>query len=310
MKEEDCAQCILPTKRTGLIVQLISSVSIGQIVMLGVGAYLGLIFAVSGIEYWSSNPPGHSWVKYDKVAIGDFWDIFYFNSITILTIGYGDFVPNGAGARVLSVAEAFLGTGIITITLSALIAKFLSPPTDAIVFSKYAYYCTEVQTFMVIYMNTTRNRVVNADQSAYFKLAGDWGVTSAVRSPLITRAVQTFYNAQVSEQEIVEKLDIDHLDDPRDVLRFGISGQIGAGSFSVAMEYDRSDIIVLPNRKRLTGYSGFWDVKLDDAKFQSMFHYRPQGSPTLVEYVRNRRQQIPMPDLRVGTNQKGAGEEE
>ena len=209
MKEEDRSQCILPTSRTGLIVQLISRVSMGQIMMIGLGAYMVLIFAISGFECCFSNP-NHSWVRSGDLAIGDFWDILYFNSITILTIGYGDLVPNGAGARTLSVAEAFLGTGVITITLSALIAKFLSPPTDAIVFSKYAYYCTEVQRFMVIYMNTTRNRVVNADQSAYFKLAGDWGVTSAVRSPLITQAVQTFYTVQVSEHEIVDKLDIDH----------------------------------------------------------------------------------------------------
>lgn len=183
-----------------------------------------------------------------------------------------------------------MGTGIMTVTLSALIAKFLSPPKDAIVFSRYAYYCYEPQKFLVIYLNTTRNRIVNADQSSYFKLAGNWTVTPSDRSPLITRAVQTFHVARVPKKVLVARLDIDRPDETRDLLRFGISGQLGGSSFSAGIEYNANDILVIPNRDELTAFPGFWQPNLKDEKFLRMFHYRPDNAPTLVEYVRAQRQ--------------------
>ncbi len=289
MREEDSSQCILPANRTGSIVRWIDSVSLISIVFLGVATYLAVVLGCSIIEYGCSRPPEQTWVKSTDRVVESFWDILYFNFITVLTIGYGDYVPNGTGARVLAVVEALLGTGIITLTMSALIAKFLSPPKKAIVFSRYAYYCRDQEMFMVIYLNTTQNRVVNADQSAYFKLARDWDVTPPARSPLITRAVQTFYTVRVPEEEIIDKLNLDDPNDPRDLLRFGISGLIGGGAFSVAIEYAPAEIVVLPNRDALTAYPGFWNVDLKDPQFPTMFHYRPEGSPTLIEYVQNSR---------------------
>lgn len=300
MKKEDRARCNLPTTRIGLIVQGLDAVTIAQIVLIGAFIYLAVPLSVSILEWKCSHAPVDTWVKSGSDGVGDFGDVLYFNLITILTIGYGDYVPNGTGARFLSVVEALAGTGIVTVTLSALIAKFLAPPKDAVVFSKYAYYCTESQKFLVIYLNTTRNRIINADQSAYFKLQGNWSVTSAFRSPLVTPSVQTFYAARVPEAEIVDKLDTDHPDDALDLFRFGISGQIGGGAFSVAIEYDPTEIIVLPNRDLLKSYAGFWDVNLKDPEFQQMFHYRPDDAPTLIEYVQNRRMNKPMPSLQVG----------
>ena len=104
------------------------------------------------------------------------------------------------------VLEAILGTGVLGITLAALTAKFLSAPKNAVVFSRHAYYCTEDDNFLVIYLNTTRSRMVHAEISSYFKLGGDWMVGPSASSPLVTRAVQTFFTDFVPEDQLVDLL--------------------------------------------------------------------------------------------------------
>ena len=178
----------------------------------------------------------------------------------------------------------------MTAMLSALIAKFLSPPKDAVVFSKYAYYCREPEEFLVIYVNTTNNRVVNAEITDYFKLGGDWSILPASKTPLITRAVQTFHTVRWPVDDIIERLDTANPISRRDAFRFGISGQIGNGSFSTAIEYGSDDILVIPNRDELTAFAGFWFPDFEDAELQRMFHYRPKAALTLVEYVKTARQ--------------------
>jgi hypothetical protein len=297
MKLEDLSQCELPKKRTGAVVRWIADTSICEILLWGLIAYIVPVVVVSGIESLAPCSAETAWVKAGAVGETGFWNLVYFNFITMLTVGYGDYAPHGYGARFLSVAEALWGTGVLTVSLSALIAKFLSPPKKAIVFSRYAYYCIDEERFMVVYLNTTQKRIVNADQSAYFKLKRDWRVTPPVRSPLITQSVQTFYTVGVSKDDIVAELNIDDLNDPTDRLRFGISGLIGSASFSVAIEYGPGEIVVIPNRSDLTAYEGFWGVQedarkwLSDDNFRRMFHFRPDGASTLVEYVKTNRQE-------------------
>jgi len=285
MNNEDESLCHLPKRRTGLRVEWLTSWPMWLIALIGLALYLAVVAITSAVE-WYSSEAGHSWVKAaDGSAVG-WWDIVYFNFVSILTIGYGDYSPNGVGARSITVLEAILGTGILGITLAALTAKFLSPPRNAVVFSRHAYYCTEDQKFLVIYLNTSRSRLVNAEISSYFKLGGDWRVRPSVRSPFVTRAVQTFFTDLVPEAELVK-----FLNEPSDAFRFGISGQLGGASFSVAIEYKPSDIIVLPNRETLTAYPGFWDVDFQSPELKAMFHYRPENARTLTEHVAILRQQ-------------------
>lgn len=290
MKPEDLKQCVLPKKRTGRVVQWIEDTSIGRILLYGVIAYLLPVVLISFVESAIPETSQGAWVKAGQEGETDFWNLLYFNAITILTIGYGDYSPHGSGARLLSVLEAFWGTGVMTAMLSALIAKFLSPPKDAVVFSKYAYYCREPEEFLVIFVNTTNNRVVNAEITDYFKLGGNWTILPASKTPLITRAVQTFHTVRCPLKNIINQLDTDNPKSRRDALRFGISGQIGNGSFSTAIEYGSDDIRVIPNRDELTAFAGFWFPDFEDAKFQDMFHYRPKAALTLVEYVKKARQ--------------------
>ena len=290
MKDEDIKQCLLPKKRTGRIARWIEETSIGRMLLYGLMAYLLPVVVISGVECLVPESPKSAWVKSGQDGETSFWNLLYFNAITILTIGYGDYSPHGTGARLLSVLEAFWGTGVMTAMLSALIAKFLSPPKDAIVFSKYAYYCREPQEFLVIFVNTTNNRVVNAEVADYFKLGGDWRILPAFRTPLITRAVQTFHTANCPLEDIVALLDTTDPENRRDAFRFGISGQIGNGTFSTAIEYGSNDIIVIPNRDELTAYKGFWFPNFDDPELLRMFHYRPEGALTLVQFVKKARE--------------------
>ena len=274
----------LPPTRTGWILRWIDSQSWKSITFFGALVYLSVIFCVSIIEFLEFCLKGRVWVVAGTRPVQDFWEIVYFNCITILTIGYGDLVPNGAGARFVSVAEAFLGTAIISTTLGALILKLVAPERNSVIFSKYAYYCVDKEQFMVIYLNTTDTILKNADLSSYFKLGGDWLVRPAVRSPLITRSVQTFLTDEVPIVDLVEKLIPEF-----DCLRFGISGQIGSATFSEAVQYDVEDIIVLGNRDQLTAYPGFWEVQFGNPELNRMFHYRPPQAMTLGEYVEQRR---------------------
>jgi hypothetical protein len=257
-----------------------------RIAFTGLLLYVALVTAVSLVGYCISRL-GEPWIKAGGEPVYHWWDIVYFNFISALSIGYGDYTPAGGGARFMTVAEALLGTGITGITLAAITAKFLSPPENAIAFSRYAYYCTEDQKFLVIFLNTSRSRLVNAEISSYFKLGRDWVVRPAAKSPFVTRAVQTFFAELVSEQDLVH-----YLDEEVDALRFALSGFLGGTSLSVAIEYTVADIIVLPNRDTLTTYSGFWNVNFKSPELEAMFHYRPAGSPTLSEYISMRRQQL------------------
>ncbi len=284
MNKEDQNLCHLPTKRTGLRIEWLDSWPIYLIIVVGLALYV-LIVAIISVVEWYFPGPGNTWVKATDGSFVGCWDIVYFNFISILTIGYGDYSPNGDGARFITVLEAFLGIGILGITLAALTAKFLSPPKNAVVFSRHAYYCTEDETFLVIYLNTTRSRLVNAELSSYFKLGGDWVVRPSSRSPFVTRAVQTFFTDSVPEDDLVRLLN-----EASDAFRFGISGQLGATSFSTAIEYKPADIIVLRNRVALTTYPGFWNVDFHSTEFHNMFHYRPENASTLIEHVNMLRQ--------------------
>lgn len=270
----------LPKRRTGQRAEWLASWSAWRIGLSGLLAYIGIVLCASSIEYYLA-AIGVPCVRssHDQIVVA--WgELVYFNFATILTIGYGDLSPVGIGARMLSIAEAVLGAAIFGVTLAALTAKFVAAPPNAIVFSRYAYYCSDTEQFLVIYMNTTVLRLFNVELASYFKLGGDWVVHPAVKSPLITRAVQTYFTDLVRHEELVGGLD-----ERADVLRFGLTGQMGSTTVAAAIQYKPHEIVVLPNRKALTSYEGFWIPDLGSREFQEMFHYRPPDAPTLVEYV-------------------------
>jgi hypothetical protein len=276
----------LPRKRTGGTLTWLDQQSVGSIALIGVLLYLFVVLSVSLIEF-AFHTAGHDLVISDRgLGVDKFPDILYFNLITILTVGYGDFHPISYG-KLFSVIEALVGVGLFSGLVAVITVKALLPPQNTIVFSKYAYYCTEPDRFLIIFVNTSNTNLANAEISCYFKLGGDWGVRPSITSPFITQSVQTFYIEQVDREEIISKLR------DGDSLRVGIAGGLGFTSFSTSIQYHADKILVIPNRDELIAYDGFWKPDFASSSFKRMFHYQPEKALTLVAYVEAARRARP-----------------
>jgi hypothetical protein len=213
------------------------------------------------------------------VGVDNFGDILYFNLITILTVGYGDFHPTSYG-KLFSVGEAFIGVGLFSVLVAVITVKALLPPRNTIVFSKYAYYCTDPECFLIIFVNTSNTNLGNVEISSYFKLGGDWRVKPSITSPFITQSVQTFYIEYASAKEIISKLR------DGDSLRVGISGGVGFTSVSTSIQYHAEEIIVIPDREELVAFfEPLWEPDFTSPAFEGMFHYHLEQALTLKSYV-------------------------
>ncbi|MCX5818144.1 MAG: potassium channel family protein [Proteobacteria bacterium] len=266
----------LPGKRHISFVELISRSSTWHIVLVGMLLYILPVVVISLSEalfLCAGNP-----LVYCEEQPAGLLELLYFNFVTIITIGYGDLHPVSWG-RLFSVIEGIIGVGVFGLLVAAITTKLLSLRDNSVVFSRYGYYCTDEQRFLLVFVNTTNTYMVNVDMTSYFKLGGDWGVRPPIRTPFITTSVQTFFLDEERLEDIVNLLQ------EGDVFRFGISGSLGLSTYSVAVQYHADEIVVIPNRKELTQYQGFHSPDFQSVDISQMFHYRPTGSLTLSEYV-------------------------
>jgi Ion channel len=289
----------LPRKRTGRAIAWLDEQSIRRIALIGVGLYLGIVVLVSGVEF-AFHLAGYDLVHNDQGSgVGNVADLLYFNLITILTVGYGDFHPTSIG-KLFSVIEAFAGVGLFSLLVAVITVKALLPPRNTIVFSKYAYYCTEPQCFLIIFVNTSNTNLAIVEMSSYFKLGGDWGVKHSITSPFVTRSVQTFHIERVELEKIVLNLR------DGDCLRVGIMAGVGFTSFSTSIQYHAEKILVIPNRNELVAFfEPKWHPDFNCPELREMFHYQPQKALTLRSFVEaermSRSQNVPTaaaPDLK------------
>lgn len=271
---------ILPKKRAVSIFEFVSQSSNWKIARIGLLLYFLPVFFFTLLE-WLFLLFGNPIVCAGNNAATSL-EILYFNLITIITIGYGDLHPVSWGC-VFSVIEGILGVGMFGLIVAALTAKILSPPQNAIIFSRYGYYCTEQEKFLIIFVNTTNSYMNNVDMTSYFKLGGDWHVKPSIRSPFITTSVQTFFLDHVKLDEITELLR------EGDVFRFGVTGSLGGTTFSAAIQYHAYKIMLIPNRRELTNYEGFHTPDFKSKDISEMFHYRPKETLTLADYVKQKR---------------------
>lgn len=273
---------VLPKKRAISFVERISCSSPWWIVGVGIFLYIVPVVFFTMIEIISAHY-GNPLIVYAKDNNPvELIELLYFNFITIITIGYGDLIPVGWG-RVFSVTEGIIGVGIFGMFVAALTTKLLSPRPNSVVFSRYGYYCTEEQRFLLIFVNTTNTPIVNVDMTSYFKLGGDWNTRPPIRTPFITTSVQTFFLDEERLEDIVNLLQ------EGDVFRFGVSGSLGLSTYSAAVQYYAEEIILIPNRHELTHYNGFHSPDFRSVDISKMFHYRPIESLTLTEYVNRKR---------------------
>jgi hypothetical protein len=278
---DDFASRDLPKHRTGLHLQWLARSSWLRIAAYGLALYVAIVLlsvAIETISLWRGCPL----VVGSRGNSAGFWDLLYFNFITILTIGYGEFSPIHFG-RFVSACEALLGTGLFGLMISVVTAKMIAAPSNTVVFSQFAYYCRDREGFLVVFVNTTRGLLMNVDISSYFKLGGDWQVRAPIRTPFIGRSVWTFFMDRVPEGDLVARLA------DGDIFRCGLSGQVGGTTFSAAIQYPTDEILVIPNRDELTAFEGFLETDLASEKVARMFHYRPNGAPTLASFVSARR---------------------
>lgn len=271
----------LPSRRTNNVIKLLDKTSIIKLAISSLLAYVVLVLFFSGIEVVAQLKGCYMLEYIDKTPVENFLDIFYFNFVTILTVGYGDIIPIGFG-RLISIFEAIFGVAAFTTLIALITTKMLLPSKNTIVFSKYAYYCTDDKHFLIIYLNTSHSNLVNAETSSYFKLGGNWKVISPITSPFITQSVQTFFIKYLTINKLCKKLR------EWDCLRVGIAGDIGFTRFSTSMEYSANRILVIPNRDVLVNYEGFHDPDLSSSELSQMFNYKP-NVPTLEEYIKDRR---------------------
>jgi hypothetical protein len=275
---------ILPKTRTGILLTRLESHSTWKLLLLGLILYIGIVLLVSTLEL-VFHQFGYNFLHNANSAPDNFFDYLFFNFSTILTLDYGSYEPVHVG-KLLSIIEAFFGVVVFGALLAIIVVKVLLPPANTIVFSRYAYYCTEPQRFLIIYVNTSNLKLSKVEISSYFKLGGDWGITPSVVAPFITRAVQTFYIDECPVSGIIKSLK------SGDCLRVGISGGLGFANYSTFIEYQAEDILVINDRSKLLEFEGFWHPNFSDSKLQDMFHYHPQGVITLQQYVNLNRQSV------------------
>jgi hypothetical protein len=153
------------------------------------------------------------------------------------------------------------------------------------VFSKRAFYCTEPERFLIVFVNTTNRRLGNVAISSYFKLGGDWPVKPHVTAPLITQSVQTFYVDHVRQVELINALR------EGDCLRVGVDAKMEFYNFSAFIQYSTDNIMVIANRKRLIEFfEPRWNPDFTSPEFLKVFHDGCDATaPTLKSSVEQAR---------------------
>ncbi len=284
---EDTAADTLPKTRTGRVVLWLDRSSIWSVVTLGLIVYCLFVLLFSWTEFVLA-ARGYKTVLLNTgqtpLPVSDFWELLYFNFVTILTVGYGDYVPVES-ARVLSITESIVGLMLFGILIAVATIKVISAPRSAIVFSRYGYYCLDEERFLVIFVNTTLNTLVNAEMCSYWRQGTYWDVRPAYRAPFIRQSVWTFFVDKVPLETLISGTGTDT------ALRFGITGQLGLTMASAYVEYEANRILVIPNRDVLTSFEGFRNADFGDERVRRMFHYRPEGAEDLEAYLRAKRQE-------------------
>jgi inward rectifier potassium channel len=98
---------------------------------------------------------------------GSFTDAFFFSFDTMATIGYGDKVPRGIPANLLSMAQVMLGMAGLAVTTGLVFTKF-ARPTARVLFSKVAviHPFDGVPSLLFRMANARANQIIEAELTA------------------------------------------------------------------------------------------------------------------------------------------------
>jgi inward rectifier potassium channel len=100
----------------------------------------------------------------DNARPGSFADAFFFSFDTMATIGYGDKVPRGMGANLLSLAQVMIGMAGLAVTTGLVFAKF-ARPTARVLFSRVAviHQFDGLPSLLFRMANARANQIVEAE---------------------------------------------------------------------------------------------------------------------------------------------------
>lgn len=287
MKTTELGSKRLPTKYRDWLIRYVEKHSLLGLVLRGFSLYI-LVVLLFTFAYWTPvaileqeaiqqeailRAP-------DQTPITGFWSTLYFSIITTLTMGHGDIVPWGLG-RILAASEALFGIGIFGIWVGIVVLKLTLPAKDSIVFSKYCYYVEDKGDFVVVFINTNRQPMVNAAMSSILKTGRNFVVRSAYTSPYIGDSAWTFAVDRL-QKNTIPRLQLW----PDDGLKFCISGSYGFANFAASIKYSFNDVLVIPTREPLTSNPNLRDPDLSSDAFATAFHYEPINACTFLEYAK------------------------
>lgn len=93
-----------------------SDLKVGERIVMAMRSYFGLAFNFALLYYFL---PIDCFFKVgEQYHLSSFVESFYFSSVTIATLGYGDVVPIHWGSRLLAVGEVFTGIFLIAIAIA------------------------------------------------------------------------------------------------------------------------------------------------------------------------------------------------
>ena len=289
MKElNDHESTLLPARPGGSIVEFVDRTPFHGVMLLGLLIY-GLVVLLSTGVLIAIVHTGATVVKSGPADVKTFPELLYFNVVTILTIGYGDMTPVGWG-RVVAALEAVAGMGIFGVLVSAAVIKLMLPRGNAIVFAKYCYFALHERRFVVVFVNTTRSRLINADLCSVLKVGNShWQVRPPYRAPYIGDSAWIF---PVNSLDELAGPEADGLFDfsaltiyPADGLKFGVSGALGFANYSTSIRYALDECWVIRSVAELPEAVLRHPVWGSEA-FEAAFHFIPERRMTFLDLAR------------------------
>jgi inward rectifier potassium channel len=148
----------LPRRPMGDLYHLLLTWSWTRLFSLMGAIYLG-VNALFALAYLALGPGAIT-----NARPGSFADAFFFSFDTMATIGYGDKVPVGLAANLLSLAQVMLGMAGLAVTTGLVFAKF-ARPTARVLFSEVAvvHPFDGVPSLLFRLANARANQIVEAE---------------------------------------------------------------------------------------------------------------------------------------------------
>ncbi len=276
----------LPFCKTNSLIWLVNKLGSPTIFLIGLVLYCAIPLIFSGI-FNAFNTNGNMLVAQagpyntadSAITLKDY--IFY-NFANMLTLEYSTYSPVGIG-KLLAVSETILGLALFGALISVFLVKLLYPRKNSIVFSEYCYYALDKECFFIVFVNTNRIPLVQAEMSAVLKTGFTWPLRGSFTAPYIGESVWAFLltDLAIKKEEISNLV----LDSKNDGLKFGISGSYGFTTFASAIKYKLQKVIVVPSR-------GPWEIdpllatpEYSNREFRKAFHQRPPNSQHFLEFA-------------------------